>query len=278
MIIRKINRGVYLITNTTTGAVYVGSAAKSFDERWYNHRLQLRSNIHDNLYLQRAWNKYGEASFVFSVAEYVENPDEVLTREQHWIDRYFGLGKGHCYNLSPTAGSCRGCKARPETIEKRVAKLRGQKRSEEFCRRMSEMGKGRIPTLEARQKQAAAQRGRKRPRSVGDKNSKSYTGFIAPDGTEHRNILNLNQFCKERGLDSSGMYKLDKGEIYYLKGWRKIDTGWRNSYGFIAPDGTHYTGIALLGVFCREHKLNATAMSMVYRGIRAHHRGWRKLE
>ncbi len=47
-------RGVYLIYNHANGKVYVGSTHTSFNQRWNQHKDQLRKNNHGNPYLQAA--------------------------------------------------------------------------------------------------------------------------------------------------------------------------------------------------------------------------------
>jgi hypothetical protein len=59
--------GIYLITNSANGKVYVGQARK-ISTRWSIHKHHLRCGTHNNRYLQRAWDKLGESAFVFSVA------------------------------------------------------------------------------------------------------------------------------------------------------------------------------------------------------------------
>lgn len=266
--------GIYLITNTITGAVYVGSAAKSIRERWENHRVQLRAGTHKNQYLLRAWNKYGEQAFTFTIAEVVKDRSIILEREQCWINEYFPLGEKYCYNLSPTAGSNIGVKNSAETIEQRAAKLRGQKRSDEARQRMSAAQKARPPaSAETRRKLSEALKGRTMARSG---RNKTYDGFIAPDGTEYRNILNLHQFSKTHGLDSSTMVKLDKGKLKSAKGWQRVESEGRTQFAFISPDGTHHNNITNLSMFSKEHGLTFQAMSRVFYGTRPHHKGWTK--
>jgi hypothetical protein len=50
--------GIYKITNLKTGKVYIGKASR-VSSRLANHKYLLRNNKHVNVYLQRAWNKYG---------------------------------------------------------------------------------------------------------------------------------------------------------------------------------------------------------------------------
>lgn len=77
--------GVYRILCIPTGKIYIGSSV-DLRHRWDQHRRRLRRGIHGNAHLQLAWSKYGEASFEFSVLEFVDLPD-LLCAEQAWIDR-----------------------------------------------------------------------------------------------------------------------------------------------------------------------------------------------
>src|SRR6516225_3347876 len=77
--------GVYVITNTHNGKVYVGSAT-SIRGRLLCHRSCLRRGKHNNRYLQNAWKKRGEKAFTFDVMEECQ-PDVLLSKEQYWIDK-----------------------------------------------------------------------------------------------------------------------------------------------------------------------------------------------
>ena len=57
---------VYAIVNNVNKKFYIGSTISS-KQRWYTHRRSLKINQHDNSYLQNAWNKYGEDSFIFNI-------------------------------------------------------------------------------------------------------------------------------------------------------------------------------------------------------------------
>ncbi|MEN6292413.1 MAG: GIY-YIG nuclease family protein, partial [Methanobacterium sp.] len=60
--------GVYKISNKIDGKSYYGSS-KNIEKRWLRHKNELNKNKHINILLQRAWNKYGEENFIFSVVE-----------------------------------------------------------------------------------------------------------------------------------------------------------------------------------------------------------------
>lgn len=78
---------IYLIRCIITGKVYVGSTIQKWNARWRDHRRELRTEVHDNPHLQKAWNKYGGTKFTFSTLERGVPEDELLVREQHWMDK-----------------------------------------------------------------------------------------------------------------------------------------------------------------------------------------------
>lgn len=87
--------GIYMITNTVNGRIYVGSS-KTIRRRKYQHLLYLRRGKHHNRYLQRDFNKCGEAAFAFETLLY--------TTDLANMERFFLLSvydnQQQCYNLS----------------------------------------------------------------------------------------------------------------------------------------------------------------------------------
>lgn len=76
--------GIYCIVNVVTQKKYVGSST-NLQARLMQHRSRLRNNKHENIKLQRAWNKYGEDNFQYFILEYC--PEELLiSKEQFYID------------------------------------------------------------------------------------------------------------------------------------------------------------------------------------------------
>lgn len=76
--------GIYRIRNVINNKCYYGSA-KQINRRWTRHKSQLKYKRHENVVLQRAWNKYGEKNFVFEVVEEC-NENELLFIEQKYLD------------------------------------------------------------------------------------------------------------------------------------------------------------------------------------------------
>ena len=105
--------GVYTITNTSNGKIYVGSTIH-VDRRRLEHFSALKYNKHINKHLQNAYNKYGRESFEFEVIETLEITDSIkedlLAREQFWIDNLKPE-----YNVLLVAGSNLGYHHTDET-------------------------------------------------------------------------------------------------------------------------------------------------------------------
>lgn len=99
--------GIYRIKNTITGKIYVGSST-NINKRWINHKSELLNQIHHNSHLQRSWNKYGNENFEFSVIEEVEDFDQLLIREQYYLDLTQCYKSQFGYNNCKTAGNCLG--------------------------------------------------------------------------------------------------------------------------------------------------------------------------
>lgn len=92
--------GVYRIKNIITLDCYIGSST-DIKERWRRHNKDLRKGKHHSIILQRAWNKYGEAAFIFEIIEYCT--ENVLDREQFYLDTEFPM-----YNINKEATSSKG--------------------------------------------------------------------------------------------------------------------------------------------------------------------------
>lgn len=95
--------------------IYVGSAI-NFENRKSVHLCELKNKKHGNVKLQRHFNKYGKEDLVFSIIEPVENREELIQREQFYIDTFLPY-----FNICPTAGSNLGRKFGPQSLERRQA-------------------------------------------------------------------------------------------------------------------------------------------------------------
>lgn len=128
--------GVYTITNTTDGKVYVGYA-KNIHARLRAHKYYLREGKHANSYLQRAVNKYGLAKFEFEILE--ECPYELAAAIEHfWCTTLRSSEEGYGYNLAPTAVQGRAKYIRESTRQKLKDSHMGHKRSPEAQKKISQ--------------------------------------------------------------------------------------------------------------------------------------------
>jgi len=149
--------GIYAITNTRNGKIYIGSTI-NFENRWGHHRDDLRHGHHHNSHLQHAWNKYGEKAFEFGVLEYLDNLDELVKAEQFWMDIYREENR-ELYNIGECAKvPFRGQAHTEESIQRMRAAQKGKNLSEEHKRKIGISSKGRKHSEEDIQKIREARR------------------------------------------------------------------------------------------------------------------------
>jgi group I intron endonuclease len=118
--------GVYAIRNLVSGRIYVGSSA-NIKHRWMTHRHQLNNGTHHSRLLQRSWEKHGAMAFSFEIIEIVETTDDLLSREQYWIDALNSHSASCGFNILKVAGSPRGHKFSAATRAKMSAVRLGKK-------------------------------------------------------------------------------------------------------------------------------------------------------
>lgn len=135
--------GIYEIVNIENGKRYIGSS-KNIKSRFSRHKTSLRKNIHENTYLQNAWNKDGEGSFCFNILLQCE-PENCILFEQMVLDGNIQ----HDYNICKTAYSWLGNRHTEETKQKMskshigISTCKGFVHTEESRQRMRESSKTR---------------------------------------------------------------------------------------------------------------------------------------
>lgn len=91
--------GIYSITDKAKNRIYIGSSNSIYRRVRFEHLSQLNRNIHDNIYLQRCFNKHGVDNFKIDIIEIVKE-SELSNREQHYIDIFYGK---KCFNINKLA-------------------------------------------------------------------------------------------------------------------------------------------------------------------------------
>ena len=133
--------GIYKITCTATGKFYIGSA-KDIHLRLARHKSDLGRNVHHNILLQRAVNKYGKDVFEFEILEFVDNIESLIQREQHYLDTLNPCDINIGFNLVAKAGLTPSGPLSEETKAKISKTLIGRKHTEETKLKMSQGHKG----------------------------------------------------------------------------------------------------------------------------------------
>lgn len=114
---------IYEIRNIKNGKFYIGSTV-NFQRRISVHMHGLTRGIHGNRHLQSSFNKHGKDAFSVNVLLICAR-EHLLFYEQLALD-----GLKPDYNILKTAGSPRGTRHTPETIEKMKLAIRNRTKEE----------------------------------------------------------------------------------------------------------------------------------------------------
>ena len=150
-----MNSGVYQIRNFVNGKLYIGSS-NDFIRRWKDHRNCLRKGSSKSPRLQRAWLKYGESSFGFSVILRCDQ-SRMLLHEQCAIDAL-----RPSYNTAPIVGSGMGGRHHSEESRLKISRARmGRKVTPETLEKMRLVATGKKASLASRIKCSESMRGKR---------------------------------------------------------------------------------------------------------------------
>lgn len=213
--------GIYSLWHVESGKVYVGQS-QNIAKRIREHRCcagQRRDH-----YLYRAVEKYGWDAFEWVVMERVDDLALLNEREQYWIDTLHACNPQQGYNLSPTAGSCRGykpsaaaranmtaaqlCKQPPSAAARAnmSAAAKGQAKSPEAIAHYvaaRRAGKGWGHTAESIAKISAAKKGIKQSAEIIAKRAAANTGKKrGPHSPETRARLSAANLGKKQSAET----------------------------------------------------------------------------
>lgn len=135
--------GIYKITNTINGKVYIGQSV-NLNKRMKSHLAYLKANKHHNNYLQNSFNKYGVEAFVFEVIKLCAIK-ELDNLEMKYILEYNSTSEVFGYNLVEGGQKYRFF---TEDVKKKMSLARkGKKLSEQHKKRIGEGHKGKKMSL-----------------------------------------------------------------------------------------------------------------------------------
>lgn len=86
-----------MIKNKKNGKIYIGQT-NNFENRFRQHKQSFRRKDHKNKHFQRAWDKYGEENFEFSILEYCDL-DVINEREFFWVNKFKSYDSSKGYNI-----------------------------------------------------------------------------------------------------------------------------------------------------------------------------------
>lgn len=133
--------GIYKISNSLNDMIYIGSAVNLYN-RCRSHYNHLKNNNH-NIKLQTFVNENGLDVLKFNIIELVEDKNNLLKREQYWLDELKPYDNG--FNIAKNATySTLGLKTSDETKRKIGEKSKGRKKSAETLKNMSLNRKNKI--------------------------------------------------------------------------------------------------------------------------------------
>ncbi len=144
--------GIYTITNLVNNKIYVGFAT-NIRARLQYHKDRLKSNIHDNTYLQNSFNKYGIENFAFEELELC-SIEFLASQENYWGNLLNATNRQFGFNIQPFHPDGRQSQSR-ESIEKRKISMKGVKRGSPSIQAIKNMciaQKGKTVSLETRKK------------------------------------------------------------------------------------------------------------------------------
>lgn len=267
---------IYAILNLNNQLHYIGSAV-NLKKRIRLHLSGWRNGNHHNRKLQNVFNKYGESVFRFDIIEVVLDPQDLLKREQFWIDATLPY-----YNHARIAGSALGTKRTKEQIARMcVAQKLSKSRPEVREKlRISNIGIKKPPVTEAnKEKMRALYKGIPLTKEHAKKISEALMGKPGRSPSEETRKLLSN---RNKGRVQSDEVKekmrlimlLRRGSTHTEESIQKMRVAKQKYVYFItAPSGeTYNTGD--LKEFSKQHGLGYQTMCRIARGVFEQRNGW----
>ena len=221
--------GIYQIVNIISDKRYIGKS-NNIERRFWQHRNELNKGTHGNKHLQRAWTKYGENQFIFTVLEECLE-SELNEKEMYWITKFGGCKSSKLYNNTPGGdggaffGEANGMYGKTHSDEVKehlrvINKLRnsgknnpmyGKHHSDEAKAKISKANSGRVRSVEARQKTSKTlKEGYSSGRITSHRETKYSAEFISELRAKKMSGMTYKQLSNEYGIGYGSMQNLIK--------------------------------------------------------------------
>lgn len=204
---------IYKIVNKNNGKFYIGST-KNIEKRKHKHFEDLKHKKHHSIYLQRAYDKYGENSFIVEVKELkISSEKELRQLEERYIR--FCWSSGKLYNVSKNSSGGDLISYHPY--------------NKEFRMRQSKISRERYEKMSEEEKKFYSDRikGEKNP-NYGKKWSKELREKVSRKRKEyyltHDNYIKGKTFEEVYGVEKANELKEKMSERY------KLRVGEKNSF------------------------------------------------
>lgn len=275
---------IYKITNKINNKFYIGST-NDYDRRHYEHFRQLKLGTHHCIYLQRAYDKYGEANFTSEIILEVSDSEDLLYYEQITLDKYAKEFKNRqIYNCCKVSG--RPPSHSELSTEKQIIK----------AQKIRERNTGKPVSDETRKKISIALTGRKHTPENIEKIRELFSQdwvVIRPSG-EILEVYNLNAFIRDENkryninLQQTLLQKTSSGERHHHLNYQcfkkkdftpdKIQDLTKEIIRVKDPEG-NILEFTEWRPFCREHNLDRKSLKdvLVFKKGKQH-KGYRRVE
>lgn len=200
-------RGIYEIS--IDKYVYIGQA-EVIERRQREHLRDLSAGRHDNGFMQRAFDKHGlNPDGWFRVLELVPSNEALTPRELFWYKtRATELGRQRVMNIvEPGDNPVNAPGVRERITQSAIAATQRQDWQDNFRRGMA--------------RRAQDERWLANNAAARAAEGKRYV-FVSPE-SQRVEIINLNKFCRENGLDQANMAAVSRGKKKQCKGWTRYE-------------------------------------------------------
>jgi group I intron endonuclease len=217
---------IYQIQNLVNGKLYIGQTTKEPEVRRFAHFNSLKNSTHKNKHFQRAYDKYGQSNFKFSVIAWFNSESELNNAEKYYINKYSCLNPNKGYNIYPGGNNSQ------IPLESRLKMSRshtGKKLTKEHKLKISKATKGKNNPMYGMRGELSPSYGKHLSKEAKQRLSEFHTGKKLSNETKRK----LSEYRTGRPMSEETKKKISdatKGEKAYWYGKKRIfSEEWRKN-------------------------------------------------